>query len=82
MEQKIELKPCPFCGETKFLQVDDKQEFYELQGESKDGQAAFMMRCTKCDVEMWEHSFHFRNYETRLKLIIEKWNRRAGNGDV
>lgn len=79
MNPKIELKPCPFCGETAFLQVDGEQLFYELQGRAKDGHAALAIRCTKCKVDMWDHSHHIRDYETRLGLIVEKWNRRADN---
>ncbi len=76
-EKRIDLKPCPFCGETRFLRVDDKETFYKLQGEAKDGFVTIMIRCEKCNVYMWDHSRHIRDYDTRLGLIVEKWNRRA-----
>lgn len=75
--EKIELKPCPFCGETKSLQVDSRKTFYELQGEN--GEAALCMSCEKCALDMWEHSFRVHNYEKRLELLAKKWNRRIDN---
>jgi hypothetical protein len=72
------LKPCPFCGNKKF-EITPKLHFYELQGIY--GDAAIEVRCWNCSTEMWEHSRTEKNYDKRVAMLAEKWNRRATDND-
>ena len=73
---EIKLKPCPFCGGAK-LAFTSKTSFYDFQ--KRFNNADLMITCVSCDLNMWERSFYIRNYEVRMKLLAEKWNRRADN---
>lgn len=69
-----EFNPCPFCGRTDFY-VFDKDLFDTLQrGRMK---VSVYVRCNVCEAEMWEHTWAEDNYGKRLRLLAEKWNRRA-----
>ena len=65
---------CPFCGRTAF-DIDHEEDFDFL--DEKYSKASLHMRCATCDVEMWEHTFDEHVYGKRLRLLAEKWNRRA-----
>ena len=69
-----EFKPCPFCGNTE-LSVTSKANFCELQGET--GSASIHVTCWKCSTDQWEHSWGEHNYDKRVQLLADKWNRRA-----
>lgn len=66
---------CPFCGRTDKVVVMDKQFFYALQGEHDT--AAMTVKCERCAVEMWEHTWRTKNYEKRVDILRRKWNKRA-----
>ena len=73
--QMPEFKHCPFCGGTD-LRIDHEDDFDFL--DEKYSKASLHMRCATCDVEMWEHTFDEHDYGKRLRLLAEKWNKRAG----
>lgn len=68
-----ELKPCPFCGNTK-LEVTTKNQFYEVQGEY--GVAAICVRCWTCSADMYDHTRTEKDYYKRVQMLVDKWNRR------
>ena len=69
------FNPCPFCGGEN-IHVFDKDLFDTLQkGRMK---VSLYVRCVTCEAEMWEHTFAEGNYEKRVQMLAEKWNRRAG----
>lgn len=74
--EKIEIRPCPFCGSIDNLEITSDNQFYELYG--KHGGATITIKCTKCYAEMYEHDYNGNNYDQKAKLLIEKWNRRNG----
>ena len=69
-----EFNPCPFCGNTHFT-ITPERRFYEMQSES--GTASICARCFVCDADMWEHSLGERDYDKRIQMLADKWNRRA-----
>ena len=71
---EIKLKPCPFCGGAKPA-FTSKTSFYDFQ--KRFNNADLTITCVSCDLYMGERSFYIRNYEVRMKLLAEKWNRRA-----
>lgn len=72
-----EFKSCPFCGYTN-LEVTPNDRFYELQG--KHVTASLRLVCRMCKTEMWEHSWGERDYDKRVQMLADKWNRRANDG--
>lgn len=66
---------CPFCGRTDKVVVLDEHLFYKLQG--KYGTAAVSVECKRCSVDVYEHTSAEKNYEKRLELMRQKWNKRA-----
>lgn len=69
----MKFDPCPFCGKTDF-DVMTKKTFKQLT--KKHGSACVCIRCTNCDLDMYEHTDGV-TYEEKLDLLKEKWNRRV-----
>lgn len=69
-----EFKPCPFCGNTEF-EVTSENDFYGLQ--RKNDRASISVRCWPCNMEYWEHSWGERDYDKRVQMLADKWNRRV-----
>ncbi len=67
MNQKIELKPCPFCG--------GEAAYKELSGGSH-----IMVKCAECGIGT--EAFRNHIYYCAADKVAEVWNRRADNGDV
>lgn len=65
MSEKVELKPCPFCGEKENID-------YGLMTGTMRG--FDYVQCEKCGALI--HAIHIGN---EIKAI-EAWNRRANNG--
>ena len=65
MSEKVELKPCPFCGEKENID-------YGLMTGTMRG--FDYVQCGKCGALI--HAIHIGN---EIKAI-EAWNRRADNG--
>lgn len=70
------LKRCPFCG-GKVEITTSESDFLELL--NKNGVACVLLRCWKCNVDMYEHG-RSRVYDERLESLVKKWNRRVKNG--
>lgn len=70
-----ELKPCPFCGWEVY--ITQKRAYKAAFGNCG---GCVKIRCKHCETEMWEHSKNEENYETIVKRLAEKWNRRISNG--
>lgn len=68
------LKPCPFCGGEAEI-ATSQSAYYEMVG--KHGHACISLECRKCNLDMYEHSFHIKNYEAKVQALAKKWNRRA-----
>ena len=72
-QEKIELKPCPFCsGEAKFRHIGKGSNKHEL---------GVLIRCTNCgaSTEIF-YPLGWTSYKARKQNVIEKWNRRENNG--
>lgn len=72
----IELKPCPFCGGTK-LEIDSREFFELLQTESDYTCISIECKTQGCYAQMFEHTREERDYDKRVELLVEKWNRRV-----
>lgn len=72
----LELKPCPFCGGTNLV-IDSREMFEEMQAEN--GCACICVDCKTpgCDANMFEHTHSVTDYDRRVELLVEKWNRRV-----
>ena len=71
MPDEIELKPCPFCGaEAEFT-----------SGYYNDLMSA-RVECTRCSASTYADSdtYYNRSIEELEKMVVENWNRGAGNG--
>lgn len=61
MEQKLELKPCPFCGgEAKMTQIKSN---------------GFMIKCDKCKIQRRQKVLRYP-IEWLEEKMIEDWNTR------
>ncbi|WII07006.1 Lar family restriction alleviation protein [Methanomassiliicoccales archaeon LGM-RCC1] len=56
-----DLKPCPFCGQTAYLHLEDKFGI--------DGERLSYVSCYTCLVQ--------GPLEMKIEKAIESWNRRA-----
>lgn len=69
------FNPCPFCGSKKDFLLSSDELFYQLQ--DKYGDACLSLTCDKCKVTMYEHTYTERDYLTRVKILMDKWNSRT-----
>ena len=75
--EKVELKPCPFCGSTRLKIVSKHNGRYHYTGTH-----SATVRCCKCHARggtvscKVEESYHCANKETEQRAV-EVWNRRA-----
>ena len=77
MDEKFgAFKPCPFCG-NKVMHLTEKNLFYDAQ--AKTGYACISVRCYKCKVDMYEHTYDVTGYYKRVEMLREKWNMRASD---
>ena len=67
-ELKLKLRNCPFCGGKAELRIAN--EIWSYDGSVSIG--GWKVRCTECGIETY-----LENRDT----AIEKWNRRADNGN-
>ncbi len=65
MEQKIELKPCPFCGRKPIIE------------KWSSGGKMYMVKCNNSDCLENIESYPTGH---DLQKVKEAWNRRADNG--
>ena len=70
-ENKIELKPCPFCGGTETLSVAHKA-FWNMNDDLfYEGFAC----CKNCEIVLKTHEGYGSGADAE-NAAIEKWNRR------
>lgn len=67
-EEKVEAKPCPFCGskEVKTSKKESMEGFFRC----------VHVVCDECGVNLPGFG---NTYEEALKDALEKWNRRTNN---
>lgn len=71
--------PCPFCGQSKELDLMDEEHFYRRQGEY--GSAFIEIRCDICNAMMRDYTHVVRKYKPRVTLLSMGWNVRRGCKD-
>lgn len=69
MEQKTELKPCPFCGSKAIIRVIDPHT--HIFSDMPDCDGSTFIECANCTCVI--------SGGTRQEAA-EAWNRRADNG--
>lgn len=65
------FKPCPFCG--RIPKPISKAIFYEC--EAKHGNAMIAVEC-ECGVNFHDYTFDEIDYDKRLEILADKWNKR------
>lgn len=76
MNDPVELKPCPFCGEP--VERDLFRTFHDYQG--NPGRAVSVYCVGDCFAEMTACLADFPEYtpEELLDFVIGRWNQRVG----
>ena len=69
------IKPCPFCGSKSGFLLTSEEVLNLLQ--EKYGEACISLTCAKCNVTMYEHTYTEREYPARVKILMDKWNKRT-----
>ena len=71
---------CPFCGGADF-RVTDESVLEELYARKGSGSLQLQCKTPGCGIVMYQHQKELpvglRDYGERLKLLEEKWRRRA-----
>ena len=72
LKEKMNWKPCPFCGNTELGISHDKKMHYLHNFE------CLYISCGNCKLEMWayDHEAGSNDYDALVKIANEKWNRR------
>lgn len=76
-----EAKECPWCHGTEF-RVTEKKVLDELYKRKGTGAMTISCKTKGCGVVMYQQQREVEalreslDYETRLSLLIDKWNRR------
>lgn len=73
------LKPCPFCGKVDMISITSKACFSENYLEH--GSATISLNCQRCDLDIYETSYSGTKYETKARILVQKWNERSENNE-
>jgi hypothetical protein len=78
-ETSGKIKECPWCGGTEF-RITTRETLEELYDRKGSGSMQIACKTKGCGVVMYQHQKEITegslDYDTRLSLLIEKWNRR------
>ncbi len=72
----IKVMPCPFCGDTDKISITSRKDYNRLY--KAHGSATIALTCERCRLDMYEHDFDDFDYVTKVRILVDKWNRRAG----
>lgn len=80
-----ELKPCPFCGKSVYL---EKVPLWRQNGTTTHGYFGhyeFVVKCRNiqcgCSVNLFQNDTVYRSEDKAKENAINAWNRRTDNGD-
>lgn len=88
-ENRLNLKPCPFCGGAPFF--DCTTSSHGAEREINSFSRTYKLTCSKCECTVgarimvsFDYSPHtgLRADESELNRAIERWNRRADHGNA
>lgn len=71
MNRINEFKPCPLCGKSDALELDEEHFFYKY----KNG--CVFISCNRCRLGLYAHgreANYTRNYQILVGKLKEKWN--------
>lgn len=71
------LKPCPYCGKKDEMIFTPLERFVSCGGDDEKRGACVSVSCDRCDVTMYDCHSKTTDYETRLEMLLEKWNKRG-----
>ena len=71
-KRNVRLKPCPFCGEEKLLNIKTVDHKYRPQCKFTG-----RVTCLMCFASAHTHGFEWTEDEAREEAI-KAWNRRVG----
>lgn len=85
MNEELNLKPCPFCGNEK-LKIESKSgtiHYYEKDGMNPWQRVVYSVRCNKCNARggtvganVPTMNYQQKSIECKNKAV-EVWNRRT-----
>ncbi|MBR1603740.1 MAG: Lar family restriction alleviation protein [Synergistaceae bacterium] len=76
-ENKIELKPCPFCGNKDYLEVEEAYICFLDEWEHR----GYTVRCSYCDLMFGYHEHDGSHFMTP-EAAAEAWNRRSSDNNT
>ena len=81
MPNKPLFARCPFCGGTEF-RVTTRESLEELYERKRSGAMSVACKTKGCGATMYQKQKELTekdslDYDYRLNLLVEKWNKRA-----
>ena len=71
MNRLNEFKPCPICGQSDALELDEESFFYKYKN------SCVYISCNRCRLGLYVHGHeadYSRNYQILVGKLKEKWN--------
>jgi hypothetical protein len=68
------FRACPCCGKADKLEVTSERLYQMVRADSDNGEAPVSVRCQRCSLELWDHSYAFKDYDSRISMLRLKWN--------